>query len=254
MKDKMTVAAMPLHFKNPPIVEAVIAFEIPLLPPDVIADFQAGSSLMQEIGYLLSGPVTKHQVEIRVEGASASFGQKESSPHGLRFGSIDELYAVQFNRDGFVFSRIERYDTWEVFRAECRRVWEIYSRISGVTDVSSYAVRYINKLYIPLEEDSEQYVNIFPKLPAGIPNLISESFMRLGLPIDSPKGKLLHQQILLPPERDGFSALLLDNLFQFPAIGLTQKEIWAQLEEVRQVKDFYFDQFVSKKMKDTFNV
>jgi uncharacterized protein (TIGR04255 family) len=254
MENQVAIPVKRLRFKNPPIVEAVIFFEVAALPASAIDDFQSSSEAMRTVGYELPETVTKHELEIKFEGAVPSFGGKGSSAHGLKFKRADGLYAVQFNRDGFVFSRLERYDTWEEFRFECTKIWRIYSAVSGVADVKSYGVRYINKIYIPLGEDSEEYVRIFPKLPDGIPPVILDCFMRLGLPIEEPRGKLVHQQILLPPDKPGYSSVLIDNDFRFPALGLRMSEVWEQLEQVRYVKDYYFDQFLTKKMKDTFNV
>ena len=148
MDNKVAIRAKPLRFKNPPIVEAVIFFEVATLPGSAIDDFQANSEAMRSEGYELPEPVTKHELEIRIDGITSSLGGKGSSPHGLKFKTADGLYAVQFNRDGFVFSRLERYETWEAFRSECKKIWQIYSAASGVADVKSYGVRYINKLYI----------------------------------------------------------------------------------------------------------
>jgi uncharacterized protein (TIGR04255 family) len=253
MENELAMSVKPMRFKNPPIVEAVIAFQVPLLPESAIEDFQAGADTMLAKGYKQPEPVTKHELQIKFEGATSSFDGK-GFPHGLKYSREDGLYVVQFNRDGFVFSRLGRYESWESFRDECRNIWDVFAAITGALDIISYGVRYINKLYIPLGQDSEEYVSIYPHLPEGIPTQIQECFMRLGLPILKPRGKLLHQQILLPPDREGFSSLLLDNDFQFPALGLTTPEVWEQLETVRFVKDDYFRKFVTLKMQETFDV
>lgn len=253
MENKLATPARRLHFKNPPIVEAVIAFQVAALPESVIDDFQAGADTLVSAGYKQPEPLTKHEVQIQFQGADSSFGGK-GTPHGLKFTSEDGQHVVQFNREGFVFSRIGHYDSWDPFRDECRKLWEIYSALIGTDDIYGYGVRYINKLYIPLGGNAEEYISVFPHLPEGIPSEMSECFMRLALPIAVPRGRLIHQQILLPPDRAGFSSLLLDNDFQFPALGLKPLEVWDQLEQVRYVKDDYFEKFVTPKMQATFNV
>jgi uncharacterized protein (TIGR04255 family) len=247
------VRVKPLRFKNPPIVEAIIAFQIMPLPESAIGDFSSGVQAMSDHGYRQPEPVTKHEVQIKFEGPSSTFGGI-GSQHGLRFNSEDGLHAVQFNRDGFVFSRLGKYRSWELFREECKKPWDIYLAVSGVRDIVSYGVRYINKLRLPLMQNFEEYINIYPHLPDGIPKMIHGCFMRLELAVSAPAGQLVHQQILLPPEEPEFSPLILDNDFRFPALGLTANEIWEQLDQVRLVKDHYFDVFTTPKMKETFNV
>jgi uncharacterized protein (TIGR04255 family) len=253
MSDQQKVRGKPLSFKNPPIVEAIIAFQISPLPESALEDFDASVDAMAALGYKQPQPVTKHEVQIKIDGQSSALNDRESK-HGLRFISEDELHAVQFNRDGFVFSRLGHYSSWDLFRKECKKTWDVYIRVSGVGNILNYGVRYINKLYMPLGEDSEQYIKIFPHLPVEIPNMIKECFMRLTLPINEPQGQLIHQQILIPPDKPNFSALLLDNDFRFSALTLTVEEVWDQLEKVRTVKDYYFDVFTTDKMQETFNV
>jgi hypothetical protein len=78
-------------------------------------------------------------------------------------------------------------------------------------------------------------------------------FMRFGLPIDDPPGILIHTQTLLPPEREGFATLLLDNDFQFPVQGKTLNQVWQMLELVRDLKDHYFLELTTSKMREAFD-
>jgi uncharacterized protein (TIGR04255 family) len=252
MSNQETVRMKPLSFKNPPIVEAIIAFQISPLPESALEDFDTCLAAMAAIGYKPPQSVTKHEVQFKLDGKSSTVDERESK-HGLRFISEDGLHAVQFNRDGFVFSRLGRYRSWELFREECKKTWDVYLAVSGVRDILSYGVRYINKLYIPLVTNSEEYIKIYAHLPDGIPNMINDFFIRLMLPINDPQGQLIHQQMLLPPDKPGFCSVLLDNDFRFPAIGMTVDEIWNQLDQVRSVKDHYFDVFTTAKMKETFD-
>jgi len=46
--------------------------------------------------------------------------------NGLRFQSADQLHVAQFKRDGFVFSRLRPYQTWEQFEEEAKRLWKLH--------------------------------------------------------------------------------------------------------------------------------
>lgn len=241
-----------LHFKNPPIVEAVIALSVCPLPDAALQSFQACQAEMRTLGYRDPEPMTQHQFEMRIESGVPQYNTQDSAL-GLKFLSEDGLHAVQFTKSVFVFSRLGRYDRWEQFRDEARRCWDIYFRAASVVVPTVAGVRYINKLFIPSGADFQEYVCAGPKFPDSISSSITEMFMRVGVPIVDPQGTFIHTQALLPPEREGFATLLLDNDFQFPVQGRSSSEIWELLELVRVIKDRYFVELTTNKMRETFD-
>jgi len=252
MDSQQSSVPEPLHFKNPPIVEAVIAIDVSLLPESILEQFRSLVAQMGEFGYNTPMPVSRHHFQIKIN-AGDSIAETRDIDHGLRFDSSDGLHAVQFNRTGFIFSRLGKYETWDLFRDEAKKLWHVYSAEIGPAELKDYGVRYINKVFLPNDEDYKDYLQIYPHLPGNIPGSIQECFMRLGMPIADPQGKLVHQQILLAPEKDNYSTVLLDNDFRFSAIGLSSTAVWERLEKIRQIKDDYFRKFVTEKLMETFN-
>lgn len=248
-----TVSKPPLHFKNPPIVEAVIFISVSPLPESILEQFDSLAAKMAELGYKSPTSMSQNQFKLEIrEGKSKA--ETSDVRHGLRFDSTDGLHAVQFNRSEFLFSRLGRYETWESFRDTAKKLWELYLGEIGPAELISFGVRYINKVFIPLDTDINLYLNIYPFLPQDIPQSVTEQFMRLAFPISDPQGVLVHQQILLPPEKEDFATVLLDNDFRFSAIGLSSAGIWDHFEKVRTIKDDYFVKFVTEKLMETFNV
>jgi uncharacterized protein (TIGR04255 family) len=239
-----------VHLKNPPIVEATIGINVALLPESALDQFDALSSEMGNMGYGASKPVTAHkfQVNFNVDAPSV---ETQGSKLGLRFDG--NSYTAQFKRDGFLFSRLGAYENWETFTGEAKRVWEPYSQAIGPAEFTEFGVRYINKIYVPDGHALDRYLRVYPLLSETFPQQISESFMRLGFSMKDPEGRFVHQHILIPPERDGHSTVLLDNDFRFSAIGLTPSAIWERLEKVRKIKDQYFFALITNELRDSFN-
>ena len=152
-----------------------------------------------------------------------------------------------------VFSRLGSYQTWEQFRGEAKKLWDLYYRVIAPTELAEFGVRYINKVFIPQGEQVSDYLTVYPYIPQGLPQDVLDSFMRLGLPLEAPQGRFTHQHILLPPEKPGYATVILDNDFRFSAIGLSEGKLWEQLEEVRQLKDDYFRKILTKSFLETFN-
>lgn len=207
---------------------------------------------MQSLGYAKTGKVSHHVLQVRIESGASSIGSSDAQL-GVRFNSKDSLHAVQFNRNAFVFSRLGHYDRWEQLRDEARKLWSVYSGASGGPKMVVAGVRFINKLFIPKSQEPSEYVTAYPQLPSQIAPTINEMFMRTVSPIEDPAGRFIHNQVLLPTEKEGFATLLFDNDFQFPIEGKTESESWEMLEIVRDIKDRYFVGLTTQKMRDTFN-
>jgi uncharacterized protein (TIGR04255 family) len=252
MAHDLNNAGKRLHFKNPPIIEAVLAFSVAPLPDSALLRFQSCADEMRDLGYVSPSPVTQHQFQIRVESGVSSADHADS-PVGVKFMSDNRLHAVQFNRTAFVFSRLGQYDRWEQFRDEGKRLWNVYTRISGGVRAILIGVRFINKLFIPMGASPEEYICALPHFPSHIAPTINEMFMRVVTPIADPPGRFIHNQALLPPEKPGYASVLFDNDFQFPVEGKTEAEIWELLESVREIKDRYFVDLTTEKMRETFD-
>jgi uncharacterized protein (TIGR04255 family) len=252
MTEPIKTAPAQKPFKNPPIIEAVIGIYIPELPESVIEDFRNAAAELSKLGYQSQKPRTQHKYQIKVEDGVSSFEGVDSSI-GFQFIHADQSFAVQFLRNGFVFSQLGRYTSWENFTNSAKELWNAYLKIVGSVELLSFQVRYINKLYIPEHQPWENYIKIYPFIPEDVPQDVFEYFMRLAMPIENPSGRLNHQQAILPLEREGFLTMLLDNDFQFSAIGVPLSVIWDKIDEARNVKDEYFGKFLTPLMKESFN-
>jgi uncharacterized protein (TIGR04255 family) len=123
----------------------------------------------------------------------------------------------------------------------------------GAVELSSFEVRFINKLFLPANTEVSDYVRIYPHLPQDAPQQIQDMYMRVALPISDPQGRVVHQQTFLPPEKEGFTAVLLDNDFHFSALNLSYDSLWPEIDRVRDIKDDFFRKCVTDQMMETFN-
>jgi uncharacterized protein (TIGR04255 family) len=248
----LTTRDRPKRFKNPPIIEAIIAVTIRQLPESALVTLEGLSAPMSVLGYALEKAMTSHAVGFAIEnGISNAWTGDE--PAGFQFFSSDRRFAFQVLRTGLVFSQLGRYETWELFTAEAKKVWDIYLAAVGEVDLVEYRVRYINKVLIPMGEPSERYVRLHISVPPDLPQAIFNPYLRLMFMLSDPPGTLTHQQGILPPEKEGFISTLLDNDFAFPASDLAPESLWSAIDSVRKVKDDYFLGMLTDKMKEAFD-
>ncbi len=101
---------------------------------------------------------------------------------GFLFKSADGLNIAQFRVDGFTFNRLKPYTSWEEVFPEAIRLWRSYAATVSPEYVSRLALRYINRLNIPVPvEDFSLYLTSPPGIPPDLPQEISSFLTRVVL-------------------------------------------------------------------------
>jgi len=163
---KIDVAEQFEHLPHAPIVEAVI-------------EVRARAEVGWEEGVISKTlkpklpdyPRVVSQKEFQPE---VEFGPGQAPQHdlgwkGLRFQSADERHIAQFNRDGFVFSRLYPYQNWEHLRDESLRLWRIHADLAHPLEVQRMGLRFINRITLPVDEvNFEDYLHPHPQPPRGL--------------------------------------------------------------------------------------
>lgn len=195
------------HLRNAPIVEAIIDFRV-LREPGLSADTFA--NLSATIGQ-------KYSQADRIQAFGARFGidrgemqqpVQERVDLGWRYRADKEV--AQFRVDGFTFSKIEPYTTWEEVFDEASRLWMIYLDLAKPKQLSRIAVRYINRMKISGSRNISDFLAAPPSLPQPVSPLMLDFLTRIhisDLPRDS---KAVVVQALEPQIDPNVMSLLLD--------------------------------------------
>src|SRR5262249_29721575 len=160
-----------------PIVEAVIEIRARATKP-----FEESSlrSVLEPrmAGYGFLDSLREFYSEVKLEGGKPAIQNvRDVGWKGVRFRSSDEKHIVQFNRDSFVFSRLEPYLTWDQLFAESQRLWEIFREVAQPPDIQRIGLRYINRIKLPPGElRFEDFIQPAPSTPREL-NLPFDGFM-----------------------------------------------------------------------------
>jgi len=234
------MASTPLHFEKAPIREAIIAIQVHDLPDSIVEELR---KLLQEVQatYPRSRPMSLGQFvgEISPQGTAASAHQKSL---GFQFGSADSKQLFQARLNGFSFHRLAPYESWKPFRGEAFKLWGLYRKFVGPVKVVNFSVRYVNDLVVPAPGRLEDYLTVYPQLPHEISQELRNYYMRLDLPLSdegSGVGTLAITQTLLPSE-PGTSSILLDNLFMYAALDVSDDILWKRIDAAQEVKNRVF--------------
>jgi len=142
----------PRHYSRAPITEALIDIQVDLPAALILANSKSSTPRLH-----LN---TRSRIRVLMFRCRLSSAHLRLAPRGRlkRFGDspssvLDGRQVVQVRRDGFTFSRLSPYQTWEDLRTEARRLWGALSFGGEAIQMTRVAVRYINQIDIPLPMD-----------------------------------------------------------------------------------------------------
>lgn len=167
------------YLPHAPIIEAVIDFQVRLASDFSIDRFDALSGV-------LAGQYSSPE---RIQSMEARLGFEDGRPIppdakytalGVRLKSPDNRAVAQFRSNGFTFNRLEPYTNWADVFSEALRLWREYVRVVGQATVTRLAVRYINRLRLPLPvPDLARYLVAPPVVAQGLPQTIRSFLTRI---------------------------------------------------------------------------
>jgi len=175
--------AEPLELARPPITEALVDFRI-------IADPGIDSGRLQPLRDALTSRFPKSEEknefhsEFRVEGGKLLPPvARDLGFRGWWLVSEDGTRIAQFRTDGFTFNNVGlgHYMGGENLLDEALSLWSLYAAIARPAAVTRIALRYLNRLDLPLRPGDEfnKYLVSPPELPAGAPQSISSFVSRV---------------------------------------------------------------------------
>lgn len=234
------------HLPHAPIVEAVIdirarpamSLEETTIKPQLEAKL-TGYQFLDSMQHI----EIQHQVNLQ-GGAPVSPIVRELGWKGLRFQSGDKKHIAQFNRDGFVFSRLEPYESWEQLHAESMRLWSAYVELAHPVEIHRIGLRYINRIQLPPDElRFEDYLQPTAQPPTGL-DLPFYGFLyqdTLAVP-DHPYAINVIRTIQPPtaPGAQGLGLILDIDAFTTQGFELDQATLEQRLLELRWLKNKVF--------------
>ena len=183
--------------RHAPSVEAVIDIRVsPANPPN--EESLRGYIQSKFIDYQFLDSQNEFQVQFEVGQVINKPPNQTVGRKGLRFKSKDQPYIAQFNRDGFVLSRLKPYQSWFQLQTEAMRLLIGYAEFVKPLQIFRIGLRYINQIQMPADElKFEDYLEVAPSTPNG-----------LGLPIAG----FLHQDNVVVPEYPYYAVNIIKTL------------------------------------------
>lgn len=242
-------------FPNAPITEAIL--DIKAILPDWV-DLKTFEEFYENIKDRFNERKTRHFFEAKfrfpVEGDALPSITPKGRPDGYIFRFPKENKIVQARLDGFTFNKLRPYENWDKFHDEARTLWELYYRITKPARVDKIALRYINRIEIPMPfADFSEYILTNPQIASGLPQTLSHFFMQIQIPNDEIHAIAIITQTMQKPTESQKLPLIIDIDVQKEGNYTGEmSEIWNDFAELRHFKNNIFYKSITEKTKELF--
>lgn len=243
----------PVQFKNPPIKEAIIDIKIKPLDRGYLKK-------IENIGELIkSYPIRKNlfssSLKFKISKTGDPKVEKSTSDNlGYRFETKTGNYVAQFKLDGFTFSILNSYKSWENFIKTAKELWDKYLKIVEPQLVTRVSCRFINRILIPDKKYINEYFT-FEDDDKDIDGFISERFLNRTQLFNKEKGiKLLLTKMDESITHNGEHPIIIDNdVLKTVQLDPKSKEIWEIINSFRIIKNDIFFNCITQKTRKLFN-
>ncbi len=240
------------HLENAPITEALIDIRVKMREDLTVEKLE---SIYNSISGQYPDKKARHKWEGKFEfkKGESPISLGTETIDGYIFTSTDHKQIFQARLDGFTFSRLKPYETWEQLHDEAYKLWQKYREVNS-PEITRVALRYINKMEIPLSgKDFNEYLAAAPIVPEGLPQGVSSFLTRVVIHEPSIDAAAIITQALEQVVNPNFIPIILDiDVFRQKSEGISEEDAWKILEKLRHFKNTIFFESITEKTKEIF--
>jgi uncharacterized protein (TIGR04255 family) len=235
---------------NPPILEAVIHWE-------AHASKALDQALLKEelTIRLPDYPVIQYQygteVKLGIPDDKSQFSQ-HTHWNGFRLENDSATYVAQFTRTGVVFSRVKSYESWENFKTEALRVWDIFVELAEPKTMHRLGVRFINRILLKQDQSISTYLNSESHRLSGLEISPKSFFYQDTYLVSGYQVNLVHTIQPNQTASDDRQLLILDIDVSTTEFSGNPKDLSRQLAEMRWLKNKIFFSSVTNTALNNF--
>lgn len=240
-----------LHYPKAPITEAIIDIRVRLAESVRLNDLE---NLHETIREQYPEKTNRNLAHGRFEIGKQVIASASQQAVGFLFKTTDEKQVFQARLDGFTMSRLAPYESWEPFRDEARRLWELYRNSVEPDEVTRLAVRYINRIDIPLPfDDLNQFLRTFPEVSSDLPQSLTGLLMQLTIPQPDIECVTLLNEALIQPAKPDVASVILDiDLFRVSNLPQDDSGMWEFFEILHTRKNEVFEACITDNARELF--
>jgi len=241
------------HLNNAPIVEAAIDLRA---RASVAWEESSVTTLLKPKlpDYPKKQSLSGFQQEVKIGPGIVPEGRTiDKGWTGLRCESENGLQIVQFNRNGFLFSRLKPYEEWDRLIREAVRLWNLFAEVAQPTEVHRIGLRFINRLPVPPGEIRiDDYFEPAPQPPRGLELPCRQFFYGDTLLVPGYPYNINRIRTIQGPPADGTSFILDIDVFTTEVDEARNDLIEQRLAEMRWLKNKVFFGSVTERVLEQY--
>jgi uncharacterized protein (TIGR04255 family) len=240
-----------MTYPHAPITEAVMEIRVRARDALDVDALRALSQASEE-----EFPHTNEQYSVETVIATGPPTVQTITPQklGFQFRNAAGDKVIRVQTDAWSFSKLAPYQSWEAFRDQGRELWAKYRELMHPEQITRVAVRYVNRLDLPLPfDDFKQFLRTVPEISPDLPQGLSNFFLQAQIPQLDIEALLILNMMLVPPPNPTVSSVVLDlDLFRSTNLPHSEEAIWAYLEVLRVRKNVAFEACITDAMRKRF--
>lgn len=194
------------------------------------------------------------QIHLSVTGDKSTQFSRTGEINGYLCRSNASKKVVQARVDGFAFSKLKPYETWGLLKEEAHELWGIYREVANPQSVSRIALRYINRMPLPLPlDDFSEYLCTFPQIAPELPQALANFVLRMVVPKpDSNAVAVIHETFEQPTKNNELPFILDIDVFMNQQYDPADDSIWDAFEQLRSFKNDWFFRSTTERAQELF--
>jgi uncharacterized protein (TIGR04255 family) len=240
-----------MRYPNAPITEAIFDIRVDQLE-------NADISIIRELENKIKSKFPVANKHFKVSGA-VTFDQKTESVVtvadrmsviGLIFSTEDQRRRVQARLDGYTFNMLQPYTEWSDFFSSAFEIWELYNEVLKPKTITRIALRYINKIILPVPLEFSEYFTCMPQIPKVLPQSFSGFFVQMAIPIYDKLQNVIITQTIETYINNTIPYILDIDVYK---VGSFEKSsLYTNFEDLRIIKNEVFESCITDKTRNLF--
>ncbi|MBC8526851.1 MAG: TIGR04255 family protein [Candidatus Cloacimonetes bacterium] len=242
---------MSKKYKKPPIIEALCEFQfIPSKPWDMTIPGLMYARIHNEF------PIKQQQRGFGVSIQSKKEGKEPNLKilQRMQFFSSNKNALVQIGPDLLTINHLKNYPSWKIFKPLILNNLKIYQEISQSKGFKRIGLRYINKInFSKASIELSDYFSYYPIIPHKLPQTHEAFNIRVEIPYENKRDRLLLKLANTISEKPDFISLLLDlDYIMTIKDSITINEASNWIENAHNVIENAFEACITDKCRNIF--
>jgi uncharacterized protein (TIGR04255 family) len=239
--------------RNAPITEAVIDIRVKL-STDI--DLARLATFSDPFPLRFEKPKLRHsgaaQIEFKASEAPVMTSTRPT-PDGYIFLAPAEKLIAQARIDGFSLSKLKPYDSWKKFCPQFVELWDRYVSVVRPARITRIALRYINRIELPVGNEFKEYILTFPEVAPGIPQGLPVFLARLVIPSPTGNMAVVTETNGGSPSSPTLFPMIFDiDVFRDVDMEIGDAKLWSTIRDLRSYKNTIFFKSLTPKALEMF--